>query len=106
MFEFGDFQIDKLISIKEISEDVIDVAKQMLDIWKKIDITKQSEEEIRNDYLYGIMYGYYLIGEELSHLKYKYVDSGLCEKIAEWGRQNGRRNVNDILSPVKGKTSL
>lgn len=106
LFDFGDYQIDKLISIKEASEEVINLAKQMLDIWKEIDITKQTEKEIREEYLYNIMYGYYLIGEQLSYLKYKYVDSGLCEEIAEWGRKNGKRNINDILSPVKGKTRL
>lgn len=105
LFDFGDFQIDKLITIQEVCSDVLKLSNQMMKIWKGINIKKQTEGEVREK-MNDIMEGYFQIGGRLSYLKYKYVDSGLCEEVAKWGKENGASDwkVKDVLDCIKGKS--
>lgn len=87
LFDFCDFQIDKLISIKEDAEDIVQQASAMLDTWHAVDIRKQSEDEVREK-MDEVMGMYFELAKILSHIKYKFVDSGLCNEIADWGVWN------------------
>lgn len=104
LFNFCDFQIDNLISIQEDAESIIDYSQQMLDHWHGVNIRKNTEDEVR-EAMDAVMEGYVEVAKLLSHIKYKFVDSGLCETVANWASEHGEHNatIQDILSPVRGK---